>query len=181
MNASYPELDALTFNEYDKVTYQEPKFFGTGSRNGLYTPSKADLLTDFVTDMSDVKIKINNEDVTSDQVEDVEKYVNKTYTKGKFVERYGDYFHRNNGLVTYEKDNESNRNLLVLKDSYFNNCDRFYAFSFEKVFAVDSENFEGSLQELIEANNITDVLFVQNDMRYYDGTNPDVLSKLLNS
>ena len=181
MNASYPELDALTFSEDDKVTYQEPKFFGTGSRNGLYTPSKADLLTDFVTDMSDVKIKINNEDVTSDQVEDVEKYVNKTYTKGKFVERYGDYFHRNNGLVTYEKDNESNRNLLVLKDSYFNNCDRFYAFSFEKVFAVDSENFEGSLQELIEANNITDVLFVQNDMCYYNGTNPDVLSKLLNS
>ena len=83
--------------------------------------------------------------------------------------------------MTYQKDNGTNRNLLIIHDSYLSCCDRFYAFSFDNVITVDQQKFKGSLQELIEENNITDVLFEQNIERYFDGKNPDLLIKLLAS
>ena len=181
MNASYPELDALTFTEYDKVTYQEPKFFGTGSRSGLYIPKVSDLISDYITDLSSVSIKIDGKEVASDEVEDVEKYTNKTYAKEELIDRHSDYFHVNKGLVTYHRESGNSRNLLIFGDSYLSSCDRFYAFSFDNVVKVDQQKFKGSLQKLIEENNITDVLFEQNDTLYYDGTSPDDLIKLLES
>ena len=181
MDASYPELNALKFNATDKVIYQEVKYFGTGSRLGLYFPRESDLISDYVTDLSDVEIKINKKVVTSDEVEDVDKYKNKTYAKGNSIERLADYFHGNEGLVTYKKDNGSNRNLLVIRDSFLNCSERFYAFSFDKVTTVDQDQFDGSLQQLIEEDNITDVLFEQNDMRYYDKKSSVNLIKLLES
>ncbi len=182
MGSSYPELEAIEFDPNSKVTYQTPKFYGTASRLGLCIPNESDLITDYITDLSDVTIKFNGKEVSSDEVEDVESYVNKSYTKEKLKDRHGDYFHGNNGLVTYEKNNSSNRNLLVFRDSYLNSCDRFYSFSFDKVITVDQEKFKGNIQELLDEYNITDVLFMQNDARYYEEkSKPNALIALLAS
>lgn len=183
MNSAFLDVKALEVNTLPFATYEkkEAQFFGAYSRQGLCVPEIGDQICDYVTDLSGVKITINENEVSADEIEDVDKYNNETYDKEKFTERYGEYFHLNYGLVTYEKDNHTGRNLLIFRDSYLNCSARFYAFSFDKVITIDQNKFDGNLEQITNENNITDVLFEQNDMRYYEKSSAENLIKILES
>lgn len=57
---------------------------------------------------------------------------------------------------------ESERRLLVVKDSYGNVMIPFLAPYFQEILVVDSQLFEGDLKEFAKDNGMTDVLFLYN-------------------
>ena len=183
MNSAFPSLNVFNPNENDFVTYERPAFYGAKARSGLHLTSMPDHITDFITDWAGISIEINGTSASPQEVEETVKYSTYAYDQSVFKDRYSEYFGSTSTVATstLSKNNNSNRNLLIIGDSYLSPCARFYAYSFDKVVTVNQEQFEGSLSEVIEQNNITDVLFEQNDHRYSLTRNVTLLKKLLES
>lgn len=167
MVTAFPDLSALDFSEDDLRAYEEPRFCGSSARLSLDDSVDGDTVLDYITYLPETRVFFDGEGVSFGEVEDVESYVNKDYDRNKLTVRYGEYFHYRHGVTTFESQNNTGRNLLIFSDSFVSCCDRFYAASFDTVVTVDEEYFAGSIREVMEENNITDVLFERNDSRYY--------------
>ena len=57
---------------------------------------------------------------------------------------------------------DTKRKLLVVKDSYANAMLPFLVNNFSEITVVDLRYFTGSLQDVIQNNELTDVLFLNN-------------------
>ena len=165
MQNAFPDLEQVDFT--NKIEYDVPEFWGYDARWGLITTLNGDRISDYEVDLTGISIKINDTEKSSEDVEHVKKYENKKYNKQALEDRHNEYFHTNVAKIEFTSQKNTNRNLLIIGDSYLHSCERFYAHSFDKVVHIDSEVFKDSLQQLIDSNNITDVLFLQNDERYY--------------
>ncbi len=77
-------------------------------------------------------------------------------------DKYGVFFGGNQPVVECSIENDSNRRLLVIKDSYAH-CFLPFAFhDFEEVDFVDLRYFNESLQQFREKKDYTDILFLYN-------------------
>lgn len=77
-------------------------------------------------------------------------------------DKYSVFFGGNQPIVRASIENESNRRLLVIKDSYAH-CFLPFAFeSFSTVDFIDLRYFNESLNEYLEKNSYTDLLFLYN-------------------
>ena len=65
-------------------------------------------------------------------------------------------------LIDIRTTAENERRLLVVKDSYGNAMVPFLVPYFREILVVDSELFEGDLEELARDNEMTDILFLYN-------------------
>lgn len=63
-------------------------------------------------------------------------------------------------IVKIETENSFNRNILVLKDSYANAFIPFLVSSFDNIIVVDPRQFSGSINSVIEQQEISDILFI---------------------
>jgi hypothetical protein len=90
----------------------------------------------------------------------------KNYTKGsagqmyyKWNNSYGCYISGDLPFERFDSDVKNNRRLLVIKNSFGNALVPHLVQNFETVFVIDYRYFEGSVYDLVNNQNITDILF----------------------
>lgn len=95
------------------------------------------------------------------------QYKPKKLIKGthKFFDYYISYYNGLFGLVEYNFHNDNKENILILQDSYGWQIDELIASHYNKSFVVDIRYYQDkygelSLNEFIEKNNISKVLFL---------------------
>ncbi len=77
-------------------------------------------------------------------------------------DKYGVFLDGNHPVVEIRTMAESSRKLLLIKDSYANCFVPFLAGQFREIVLVDPRYYYGELEELMEAHEFTDVLFLYN-------------------
>ena len=83
------------------------------------------------------------------------------YAEG--VNSYSVFLHGDFPQVNIEnKKSESDKKIVVVKESYGNSFVPFLIPHYKEVVVIDSRQYKGSLKELVEKNNVDDVLFINN-------------------
>nr|WP_317378651.1 DHHW family protein [uncultured Faecalimonas sp.] len=111
-------------------------------------------------------------EVVVNYVEEKEKSAS-MYSSEKLKEKdkYGMFLNGNHALVDIKTTSEKNRRLLVLKDSYANCFVPFLTPYYREIVLVDPRYYYGDLDELIEEDRITDVLFLYNGNTFFTDNN----------
>lgn len=73
----------------------------------------------------------------------------------------------NHPMYTIQTPVKSNRNLLLIKDSYANSFIPFLAQHYRKIVVVDPRYFYDDINTIIKANNISTVLFLYNGNTFF--------------
>ena len=158
MNQAYPNLETTIFEK--SVEYTSPSFNGANARRSLKLVDVQDRVSDYLLDASDLSIKIDGKTSSIQDVCHQEKYESSQFSINSFTNRYGEYFHDDKAKIEFNSENHTKRNLLIIGDSYSNNCERFFAKSFDKTIAIDLRYSKEDLHSLISDNKITDVLLL---------------------
>lgn len=82
-------------------------------------------------------------------------------------DKYGVFLGGNSPLLDIQTVSDSQRKLLIFKDSYANCMIPFLVSSFRQIEVVDPRYYYGDVQTLIEENDITDVLFLYNGNTFF--------------
>ena len=77
-------------------------------------------------------------------------------------DKYGVFLDGNHPVVKIRTMAESDRSLLLLKDSYANCFVPFLTASFREIVLVDPRYYYGDLNTLMEEQEFTDILFLYN-------------------
>lgn len=85
-------------------------------------------------------------------------------------DKYALFFNSNHAQVKINTPIEENRTLLVLKDSYANCFVPFLAPYYRTIIMIDPRYYYGSLEELIKAENIQEVLYLYNANTFFADT-----------
>lgn len=92
-------------------------------------------------------------------------------------DKYTVFFGGNQPVVEAKMENDSDRRLLVIKDSYAHCFLPFTFQDFKEVDFIDLRYYNKSLREYMEANEYTDVLFLYNISGFAEDPN---VAKLMN-
>lgn len=98
------------------------------------------------------KVKVTYEGKEHDSI-----YVNE---KLKTKDKYGVFFGGNYGEVVIDTQADNNKCLLVMKDSFANSMIPYLLNDYSRIVMVDLRYFRGSLEDEINNNNVTDLLFL---------------------
>lgn len=95
---------------------------------------------------------------------DTKKKVASVYDSSKLSGRdqYEVFTGGNHSQIKIRTNVETDRKLLLIKDSYANAMIPFLATTFSEINVVDMRYFTGSLSDVINNNEVTDVLFLYN-------------------
>lgn len=77
-------------------------------------------------------------------------------------DKYGVFLDGNHPMVEIRTMAESERKLLLLKDSYANCFVPFLTDAFREIILIDPRYYYGELEELIQEKGVTDVLYLYN-------------------
>ncbi len=141
--------------EYQRLLMSD-SFSGTLTASSGFRMSETDEIYVYlpVEETVDYLVYYPNEDVTSASfywTEDLEQR-----------NQYTLFFHENHGEVDIETNAETGRVLLVLKDSYANCFVPFLAQDFDKIIMIDPRYYTGSLEQVLNLEGVTDVLYLYN-------------------
>ena len=114
----------------------------------------------------------NDTEVVVNYVEEKEKSAS-MYSSEKLEEKdkYGMFLNGNHALVDIKTTSGKNRRLLILKDSYANCFVPFLTPYYREIVLVDPRYYYGDLDDLIEEDRITDVLFLYNGNTFFTDNN----------
>lgn len=140
-------------------------FNGTLSATSGYERSRREKIDIYLPKGEQTEVVVN-------YVEEKEKSAS-MYSSEKLKEKdqYGMFFNGNHALVEIKTTAEQNRRLLVLKDSYANCFVPFLTPYYREIVLVDPRYYYGDLDELIEEDRITDVLFLYNGNTFFTDNN----------
>jgi len=152
MNCINVNVLSLEVFEEEIVT---DEFFGTTySKANLYdlTP---DIITTYTNKNNTFEIKYVKLGQTSNS------FYNKDYLDKK--DKYAMFLNENQELIVVtNKTTTSDKNLLVIKDSYANCFIPFVANNFKTTHVIDPRYYANSITEYIQENHIHEVLFLYN-------------------
>lgn len=140
-------------------------FNGTLSATSGYERSRREKIEIYLPEEKQTEVVVN-------YVEEKEKSAS-MYSSAKLGEKdqYGMFLNGNHALVDIKTTSEKNRRLLVLKDSYANCFVPFLTPYYREIVLVDPRYYYGNLDELIEEDRITDVLFLYNGNTFFTDNN----------
>ena len=135
----------------DGITYR-----GSMAKSS-YTSSLKDNLYDIDIELENYKVLVNDSENLDMYKEHKIKKTNNIY-----YDHYVAYFNGMYGKVTYDFDNDSKDNLLILGDSFTWQIDNLIASHYDKtyIFNLKYLDYNLDLNKFIKENNITDVLFL---------------------
>lgn len=85
-------------------------------------------------------------------------------------DKYALFFGGNYAQVKISTPVEENKTLLVLKDSYANSLVPFLAPYYRNIIMVDPRYYYGDLEQLIQVENVTDLLYLYNANTFFSDT-----------
>ena len=166
LKEQYPDISPmLTADAIKQVDGIE--FLGSMARKTLY-PIKPDIL-----EYADVSMPAYDTYVDGElsNYSGRENYLNGIYNRDKFYNHYRGFYGRQQILIQFHFNNETQRNLLMVTSSYSRTIQMYIASHFHNTYVIDlryEENSSKSLQQFIDEYGITDVLiFGQPTVTYY--------------
>ena len=90
--------------------------------------------------------------------------------KLKSRDKYALFFGGNHAKVKISTPVETNHTLLVLKDSYANSFVPFLTQHYRRIIMVDPRYYYGNLEELMQAENVDEVLYLYNANTFFSDT-----------
>jgi hypothetical protein len=134
----------------------QSEMWGSCTRSGLCLAKEPDEIYDFDYDASSLEVNIDGKEKKMSSLD--KTYSKKKYKKtGKFANVYAEWFHGDNGVATITNKKKTG-SLLIIGDSYTNNCERLYAESYGTVYKYDSRWTDETLSEFLNTHEVDDVL-----------------------
>lgn len=142
---------APDLSEYE-IEVLSTEFYGTSySKAGLYTVKPDTMTAMYQKDGASVQIDYGTGEVENSLYD--ESFLEKR-------DKYRVYLKGNYPLTKITTSVQNGKRLLLVKDSYANTFVQFLKEDYEEIFMVDLRYFRQSLDEYVEEQEITDVLFL---------------------
>lgn len=144
------------------VTYDDPPFRGTFARRGLETAYE-DHISDYeFTDFPKLSVTIDGAEGSMDSLVHHKNYERGTWGPNAFTSRYAEYFHTDYGLITLvNEETDTDRDLLIVADSYSNCMERFLAVHYRTTYVLDPRHDRETLDEfLADHGDVSDIIFI---------------------
>lgn len=133
-------------------------FYGSEARSGLST-EHADSLYDIVQPKAAFKVEVDGKEVPID-------WLNRGYAnssdyepKERFANLYAEWFHADAGEI-HIQNTKGKGSLLIVGDSFTNNIDYLFAYSYRDVYILDARHYDGVLDKFIKRHQVDDVLLL---------------------
>ena len=167
LKTNYPEISeekqAKSFKKVDGIE----AFRGSLARLALYPNIKDDFYDVVLDNIEPYRTLIyGKEDARGLRDKNKE---DRKFSDSLFANQYGKYFGSDKGLVEYIFDNKSNRNLLIVGQSYTQAIEYIIASHYSHTYVVDlrhyDDNFEKpfNVTDFIKENKINDILILGED------------------
>lgn len=160
LSKEYPEISPMY--PHDKIyTFPDIEFVGTWARRLNYRARPEpfevvilDLPVYKTYDSSGVEIDVNFKD----------EYLAGEYAKEFFTDHYVEYYRKSKiGFLEYISENGSDRNLLIIRDSYSNAIEPLLISHYHHTYCVDIRrlpDYYFSLSEFLSQYEVDDILFI---------------------
>ncbi|WP_129598694.1 DHHW family protein [Anaerophilus nitritogenes] len=109
------------------------------------------------------KIKYQVEYIEENKIDHLFYNLDNLYKKDK----YKVFFDGNHPLMKISSDQDQQKKLLIIKDSYANSLIPFLALHYSEIYVVDPRYYKKNLQELIYKNHIENVLILYNENTFF--------------
>ncbi len=145
----------------DVVEVFDGPYWGAAARNGNIVAGSGDVCYDVEFEQTPLA-------VTADGVEVRETWLCESYEnpwppyvkKDLYSNFYGDWFHRDRGLITIENEKAPDRTLLIIGDSFTNSFERFFSSSYRRVFVIDPREYDDTVDAFLSTHGVDDAVFV---------------------
>lgn len=146
----------------DLVTYDDPPFRGTFARRGLETAYEDHILDYEFADFPKFSVTIDGAEGSMDSLVHHKNYERGTWGPNAFTSRYAEYFHTDYGLITLvNEEADTDRNLLIVADSYSNCMERLLAAHYRTTYVLDPRHDRETLDEfLADHEGVSDIIFI---------------------
>ena len=150
----------------DPVALPNVEFLGTLARKSLY-PVRGDEFTIFDADFPECKVFDNGVEGKYDYRND---YLAGNYALDPYTDYYGEFFGTQKGLLEYTCENDANRNILLIGDSYARPLVALIASHYSHTYFVDlRQNQDFSLSNFLSNHSISDLLIIgDNEVAFLD-------------
>ncbi len=150
--------DITSESYYDRLAVTA-SFQGTLSASSGYRTSQTDTIYVYLPDESGTEpvryIMINR-----DTGEKRASLYDPSFLETR--DQYALFLGGNHGEVKIQTSTDTDRNILVIKDSYANCFIPFLLPAYQNILVIDPRYYLGSIEQLITEENITDILFLYN-------------------
>lgn len=145
-----------------RIEYEQPVFYGSHARGALEADGPFDLMYDYRFDLPDYALFVNGKEASSEQVAHVEMYSQGDWQNGKFVNRYGEYFHGDRNVLEFvNQEREDGGTLLIVGDSFTNAMERLFTAHYKRVYVIDPRHSKQTVSEVIDdLEDVSDVVFL---------------------
>lgn len=92
-------------------------------------------------------------------------------SKLKTRDQYAVFLGENTSVIDIKTMSESNRRLLLIKDSYANSFVPFLTPYFREIVLVDPRYYSGTIEEIMDTYRISDVLFLYSGNTFFQDNN----------
>ncbi len=142
------------------------EFLGSLARKSLY-PISGDQFTIFDADLPKCKVTDNGIEGDYDQRDE---YLVGDYSLVPFTDHYGEYFGTQKGFLEYFCDNETNRNILIIGDSYARPLVALVAKHYLHTYYLDlRQNQDFTLSKFFDSYKVEDILIIgDNEVAFLD-------------
>ena len=146
-------ISPVSLENYERKCISE-EFLGTFDSKAQIPNQEKDKIYVYMND--------NNRTVKSAIYDNKEtnKIYNEEYLSKK--DKYSYFLNGNNSKVAIKTNIQNGKKLLLIKDSYSHIMAQFLCQNFEELHFIDPRYYTGNLNDYIEENNITDILFLYN-------------------
>ena len=156
----------------EKLVVSEPmilpevEFLGTLARKSLY-PVHGDEFAIFDADLP--KCKVIDKGVEGNY-DSRDEYLKGNYPLDPYTDYYGEFFGTQKGLLEYYCENDTDRNILLIGDSYARPLVALIASHYLHTYFVDlRQNQDFSLSDFLSNHSITDLLIIgDNEVAFLD-------------
>ena len=134
-------------------------FYGSEARNGL--------IVDYFDTLEDVVKSPVEFIVEVDGRQEPLSWLNRGYGQGgdpyapteRFANAYAEWFHKDAGEI-HISNSKGKGSLLIVGDSFTNNMDYLFAYSYRDVYILDPRHYEGILEDFLKRHEVDDALFL---------------------
>lgn len=157
---NYPEISTIL--PHDQIyAFPDVGFNGRLARFAVYQVQPPDTFEVAMVDLPPFRILDKNGN--DFKLNKMYEYLAGEYSKKPFTDHYIEYYGADDDFHEFVSENGSDRNLLIIGDSYVNSIETLLASHYHHTYSVDIRNYPDdhfSLSEFLLQHDVDDVLFL---------------------
>lgn len=143
----------------EPMTVYEGPFYGSEARSGLLT-RYADSLEDISHDKPAWEVEVDGEKKEIAWLnEGFDPAFDGYQTKERFSNAYAEHFHPDRGHIHIHNP-KGTGSLLIIGDSFTNNIDYLFAYTYADVHILDPRHYDGHLGDFLKETEVDDAVFL---------------------